>query len=319
MGLPGRPKSENRSAQHEGAPVSPAGRSKDQHHDAHHDAHHEGGPAGVNRDAATTVRGVPEPGELPELSLKRLGGQGPDALLLHGFGSDSLSWIVNQPALEGVAQLYALDLPGHGASHHDVGDGHVATLAERVADALDRRGLKRLHLIGHSLGGGIALLLAQSRPDLVASLVLIAPAGLGHAVDPNFLAAYPSLRSAIETEALLRQLVQQPRLIGRTLVARVIEQLERPHARIALRTVADGLARSSAALVDAAAAVAASDLPRLVVWGGNDRINPLSVDRLTRFGGESHIAPDVGHLPHVEAPRLVNAEIVRFLRQVHGG
>ena len=315
MGLPGRPKSENRSAQHEGAPVSPAGRSKDQHHDAHH----EGGPAGVNSDVATTVRGVPEPGELPELSLKRLGGQGPDALLLHGFGSDSLSWIVNQPALEGVAQLYALDLPGHGASHHDVGDGHVATLAERVADALDRRGLKRLHLIGHSLGGGIALLLAQSRPDLVASLVLIAPAGLGHAVDPNFLAAYPSLRSAIETEALLRQLVQQPRLIGRTLVARVIEQLERPHARAALRTLADGLARSSAALVDAAAAVAASDLPRLVVWGGNDRINPLSVERLTRFGGESHIAPDVGHLPHVEAPRVVNAEIVRFLRQVHGG
>lgn len=110
-----------------------------------------------------------------------------DVLLLHGFASDRLSWLANQPALEKAGLSVAvLDLPGHGASPMDVGGGSVETLAARVAEALDAQRAGALHIVGHSLGGGLALLLAEKRPGLVRSLTLIAPLGLGAGVDQDF-------------------------------------------------------------------------------------------------------------------------------------
>ena len=252
------------------------------------------------------------------IAFQSLGGDGPDALLLHGFGSDRMSWLANQSAIGAAASLYALDLPGHGASGMDVGDGGMETLAQRVATLLDRQGLRNLHLIGHSLGGGIAVILAAARPDLVASLVLIAPAGLGLAVDPKFLSAFPDLSAPDETEALLRRLVVRPRLIGKPLIALALEQLAKPGARQALRHIARGIEDGSEALATATAHVAASNLPRLVIWGEDDAINPVSEAKLAAFGGDTRLVPGAAHLPHIENPRLVNTEIANFLAR-HGG
>src|SRR5437763_10923264 len=163
--------------------------------------------------------GAPSPSGL---AWAELGGKGPKALLLHGFASDRLSWIANQPALEGVLSLASLDLLGHGESAMDVGDGDVATLAERVAAAMDERKLLGVHLVGHSLGGAIALVLAATRPELVASLVLIAPAGLGRQIDPVFLSEFPELSQPQEAQALLTRLVARPRLIGKPLISRAL-------------------------------------------------------------------------------------------------
>jgi len=244
-----------------------------------------------------------------------LGEEAPTALLIHGFGSDRMSWLANQPAIETVTAVAALDLPGHGASSMDVGDGLVATLSDRVAKLLDQRGYRKLHLIGHSLGGGISLMLAATRPDLVKSLTLIAPAGLGREIDPAFLAAFPALSGPAETEALLRRLVVRPRLIGKPLVSLVMQQLEKPGSRHALNLVADGLRQSADALAAATAGVVANETPRLVIWGEEDTINPISRERLAEFGGEVRLVPGAAHLPHVESPRIVNNEIVAFLTQ----
>jgi pimeloyl-ACP methyl ester carboxylesterase len=252
------------------------------------------------------------------ISFQALGGNGPNALLLHGFGSDRMSWLANQTALEGVVNLFALDLPGHGASGMEVGDGGVEALAARVAALLDRRALRKLHLTGHSLGGGVALMLAAARPELVASLALIAPAGLGQAIDASFLAAFPELSTPEASEALLRRLVVRPRLIGKPLIALVLEQLAKPGARQALRLIARGIEKGGAALDAAAARVAATALPRLIVWGENDAINPLSREKLAAFGGDLRLVAGAAHLPHVENPRLVNEEIVSFLTRVGG-
>jgi pyruvate dehydrogenase E2 component (dihydrolipoamide acetyltransferase) len=253
------------------------------------------------------------------VAIEALGGDGPDALLLHGFGADRLSWLANETAIGAVAKLYALDLPGHGASGMDVGDGALETLSRRIAEALDRKGLHRLHLIGHSLGGGLALMLAASRPDLVASLALIAPAGLGTVVDQAFLSEFPALSRAEETQALLRRLVVRPRLIGKPLIDLVLAQLARPGARSALTSIAEGIARVDYALNAAADRIAQSDLPRLVIWGEEDAINPLSSAKLAAFGGRALIVADAGHLPHVESPRRVNEAIVDFLTRQGGG
>jgi pyruvate dehydrogenase E2 component (dihydrolipoamide acetyltransferase) len=171
-------------------------------------------------------------------------------------------------------------------------------------------------MIGHSLGGGLALLLASNRPDLVASLSLIAPAGLGEGIDPTFLAEYPKLENAEETEALLHRLVVRPRLIAKLLVARVLEQLQKPGARVALRKVADGLANGAQALEGAAGRVAERGLPRLLLWGDSDGINPMSPERSTSFGGEFFVAPAAAHLPQIESVRFVNETIANFLKRL---
>lgn len=247
------------------------------------------------------------------IAYAELGGNGPKALMLHGFGSDRLSWLANQPTLEGVASLAALDLPGHGEFTMDVGDGDVATLAQRVAAVMDEQGLRGVHLIGHSLGGAIAIVLAASRPDLAASLALIAPAGLGRQIDPTFLSAFPEISRPDEAEALLKRLVVRPRLIGKPLISRVLAQLEKPGAREALRAVGQSIQRGSAALDAAIARVGNSGLPRLVVWGEQDGINPPSQPKLDAFGATVAFVPESGHLPQVESPRLVNARLVSFL------
>ncbi len=254
-------------------------------------------------------------------TLKRLGGVdqglGSDTLLLHGYGSDSLSWLLNQPALEPLGALHAVDLPGHGSAAVDVGDGRVDTLAARVAQVIDAAGLTRLNLVGHSLGGAVALRLAQDRPDLVGSLALIAPAGLGQGVDAGFLDGYPELDDPAQATALMQRLVVQPRLIGRVLVARVLAQLAEPARRDALRRIARGLRDEAEALAASAAAVGQIDtvtLPRLVVWGARDAINPHDAERLARFGGQTVLAPEAGHLPHIESAKFVNDALVAFLQ-----
>jgi pimeloyl-ACP methyl ester carboxylesterase len=240
-----------------------------------------------------------------------LGGEGPPALLLHGFGSDHLLWLANQQAIATVATVSALDLPGHGESSMDVGDGTIVALSAKLAAFLDRMGRRKLHLIGHSLGGGVALALAASRPDLVASLVLIAAAGLGRSVDEQFLASFSRLTTPEAAMALMRRLVVRPRLINNHMVARLLDHLQRPGAREALARIGDGLARSEEALARAAASVGAA--PRLVIWGEEDAISPPSQKRLIEFGGETMLVKEAGHLPHVEAPRSVNERIREFL------
>jgi pyruvate dehydrogenase E2 component (dihydrolipoamide acetyltransferase) len=246
-------------------------------------------------------------------ALRRVGGSGPDCLLLHGFGSDRLSWIGNVPALEPAVTVHVVDLPGHGDSRADVGSGSPAALTDWVEAAIETQGIRRLHLVGHSLGGGVALLLARRRPDLVHSLTLIAPAGLGAGIDTEFLAAYPTLDDVETATALLRRLVVRPHLIGRPIVQRALEQLARPGARDALTRIAAALIGSQAALEEAARTIADSTIPRTVIWGDSDRINPPSLSHLAHFGGQSHVIAGSGHLPHIESVKPVNKILAAFL------
>jgi len=113
---------------------------------------------------------------------------------------------------------------------------------------------------------------------------------------------------------LLERLVVRPRLINKHLVALVLAQLAKPGARQALKAIAEGILRGDAAIEAAAEAVAARALPRLVIWGEDDSINPLNQSKLAAFGGEREIVPGTAHLPHIEDPRRFNERIAAFLR-----
>ncbi len=250
---------------------------------------------------------------MASLAFKTLGGQGQDLVLIHGFGSDRLSWAGNVAALLPVARVHSLDLPGHGESTADVGDGSLQHLAGKVADTLKAQGIEKAHLLGHSLGGAIALELATEAPGSVMSLSLIAPAGLGSGIDHEFLRNYSELTTPEEAAVLLSRLVTKPLLINRMTVQRVLNQLAQPGTREALRRIAATLHNNEDTLARKAASVAQTGIARLVIWGERDAINPLEEARLSNFGGTSLIVPDAGHLPHVEGARQVNTALAEFV------
>jgi pimeloyl-ACP methyl ester carboxylesterase len=251
------------------------------------------------------------------LRIHALGGAGEPVLLIHGFAGDCLSWLANQHELARIASVHAVELPGHG-DERLTGEATVSAFADAVAASLAEAGIGPVHLIGHSLGGAVAVALAAEHPSLVRSIALIAPAGLGRGADSEFVARLPEARTAEELEPLLHSIVSRPRLINRQMVARVLAQLDEPGRREAYRAIGTHLGDLEATLADRTAFLAASPLPRLVVWGELDRTNPLDRERLAAFGGEQMIVEGAAHMPHVEAQRVVNERLLAFIEASSG-
>ncbi|WP_421723295.1 alpha/beta fold hydrolase [Bauldia sp.] len=247
------------------------------------------------------------------LSFVATDGDGPTVLLLHGFGADRLTWLLTQRAISEYASTIALDLPGHGRSDRDVGEGTVTALSDLVAGFLDGRGTGPVHIVGHSLGGAIALDLAHRRPDLVASLFLLAPAGIGGGIDPAFLSAVVAMETLDAASAVLGRLVIRQRLISPQMTTRVLAQMAQPGVRDALRVVADGLADLHNRFGDRLDAIGAAGIPIRVLWGDGDTINPLTPACAEALAVWLEVIDDTGHLPHIESPAEVNQAIRSFI------
>ena len=227
------------------------------------------------------------------------------ALLLHGFGADRLGWLANAPTLAGAARVLAPDLPGHGASADlEPGgfDAVLGTVRAAVRELLDGRAgaPARLHLVGHSLGGALAIALAADDALPVASLVAVAPAGLGTGIDVAWLRALVALEDEGAALAHLGRLVADPRMVSRQAAGALVAHLGRGGVREGLDALARDLDGLEARLGPAVAAVAARGVPRACVWGELDAVNPPDEARVAAFGGESVRLERAGHLPHVE-------------------
>jgi pyruvate dehydrogenase E2 component (dihydrolipoamide acetyltransferase) len=205
----------------------------------------------------------------------------------------------------------ALDLPGHGGSSHDVGDGGVATLARALDDFLAALGIERAHLVGHSLGGAVVLALALDRPERAASLTLLGPAGFGPEMHPTFI---PEFIAAADREAMGRVFGM---LFGRTtafvsrdlldaaLVQRRLAANDAALERIAAANFHDG--RQRFALKPRLGEVA---VPVKVVWGGADRIVPAAQTRALPGTVALHLFEGGGHMMHMEEPQAINRLIL---------
>lgn len=225
--------------------------------------------------------------------LTELGGEGPDLLLIHGYGSDSMAWSGMVAPLVKVRRVLAVDLPGHGKAPAEVGDGQVDTLARAVLDqVVDLQ--QPFDVLGHSLGGAVALAMHGLAPATLSSLSLMAPVGFGQGVDPGFLEAYPKAETEEALHPLLLQLVARPQLIQPAMVSYVLAGLDRPGRREALEVISDGIrTHKQLKLKD--------DIPINMIWGDQDRINPF-----TEIGGlpenaKLHLMQGCGHMPHLEA------------------
>jgi pyruvate dehydrogenase E2 component (dihydrolipoamide acetyltransferase) len=229
-------------------------------------------------------------------------------MLLHGFAADATTWSALVAELGRGRQLIRPDLPGHGGGA-PAGSGFEAVVAP-VLEALDAVEASRLHLVGHSLGGAVALALASARPARVASLTLIAPAGLGPEIDGR---AIDGLCRATRPESLLpwlHRLVADPRRIGDD-YARAAMAGRGETARAAQAALADRLFPDGTQAVDLRSALAECTLPLRVIWGRDDAILPWRQALAAPGPAALNLLPGVGHMPHVEAPETV----ARLLRE----
>jgi pyruvate dehydrogenase E2 component (dihydrolipoamide acetyltransferase) len=234
--------------------------------------------------------------------------------MLHGFGGRLENWSTNQVALADGRTVVALDLPGHGESSLDVGTGSLDELATVVLAFMDALGIDRAHLIGHSMGAALSLVLADREPQRVRSMTLVGPAGTGQKINADFIRGYIGARGPDEIALLLRLLYADPRRVTDALVRSVVEYKRRDGVVEALTKVASsryGATPSGRSLREVMGSV-----PTLVVWGLEDAvIPPPPPGEFKDTGVELHILPGCGHMVQEEAADEVNRLINDFLRR----
>ncbi len=244
----------------------------------------------------------------------KLGEGGEPVVLLHGFGGDLNIWLFNHEVLSAGRDVYALDLPGHGGSSKDVGDGTVGFLAGVVAGYMDALGLGRVHLVGHSLGGAVAAELALAEPGRVRSLTLVSSVGLGREINIGFLDGFARARRRGEVRPVLEALFADPVLVTRRLVEDVLRYKRLDGVDEALATIAAGLVAP-----DGTQAVAVRDRlasypgPLLVIRGPHDRIVPPGHADGLPGTVRVEIVDGTGHMPMMESPAEFNRLLLDFL------
>ena len=238
-------------------------------------------------------------------------GEGDVVLLIHGFGADVNGWMFNQPALAEKRQVIALDLPGHGRSAKNVGSGEVAFFGEIVTDFIGQKGFERVHLVGHSLGGGVALQ-AASHPSVV-SLTIIAPVGFGREINTGFLEGFLAAKRRKALQPVLEQLVADPGLISRDMLEDVLKFKRMDGVETALRTIISASFDDGSQTIDLRGTLANLSIPVTVIWGKADQIIPAGHSEGLPAGVAVEIIPDAGHIPQMEASAKINDLITATL------
>jgi pimeloyl-ACP methyl ester carboxylesterase len=258
-------------------------------------------------------------------------GSGPVVLLIHGMAGTCANW---EAVLEPLAinhTVIAPDFPGHGASAPGGGDYSLGSLASGLRDLMLALGHERATLVGHSLGGGVALQFTYQFPEMVERLALVSSGGLGPDVSPILrAAALPGAELFISATAGVGSKVGS--IVGRGLglvglrpstdLAEVtrgyatLTDAERRKAFVAtLRSVVGTQGQRVAALDKLYLADA---LPLLIVWGENDPIIPVDHARETHAQlptSRLEIFDDTGHVPQLERPGRFIAVLERFLAE----
>ena len=235
-------------------------------------------------------------------------------LLVHGYGGDRNSWLFLQEPLAARHRVYALDLPGHGTSAKDVGDGSVDLLADAVLGVLDAVGSDRAHLVGHSLGGAVVLAAAARSPGRIASLTLFAPAGFGPSISAGYVRGFAAAQTRRELKPLVGQLFADEQLVTRQVVDDLLAYKRLDGVDAALAALAETLLDGDEQRIDSAAAVRALGevVPVTVVWGSADRIIPAeqaSSVAAVAPGAAVRVIDGAGHMPHMERPAEAQAAV----------
>jgi pimeloyl-ACP methyl ester carboxylesterase len=252
-------------------------------------------------------------------------------LLVHGLGGTRHTWRHVIDSLADTHTVIAPDLPGHGDSDAPAGDYSLGAHAAALRDLLVALGLPTATVIGHSLGGGIAMQFAYQFPDRISRLVLISSGGLGTELTPMLRAA--TLPGA---QLVVAGLAHVPHGVARRLLLPTMSILPGVVAGQDADPLADGLRglgdrRQRRAFIRTARSVInwrgqtvsatrqlglMGDLPMLVAWGSHDKtIPPYHHQAAARELPHAHLLEitGAGHYPHESAPDQLLPPLQAFL------
>jgi pimeloyl-ACP methyl ester carboxylesterase len=251
----------------------------------------------------------------------RIAGSGPAILLIHGIGDNSTTWHGIQAKLAQRFTVIAPDLLGHGRSDKPRADYSVAAYANGMRDLLSVLDIERVTIVGHSLGGGVAMQFAYQFPHLVERLILVSVGGVTK--DVNFVLRMASLPIGSEAMALLRLPLVLPavqvlgQLVGKAIgtkglgndlsnVFRILDDLPEPTASAAfsrtLRAVVDWRGQI-VTMLDRCYLTKA--IPVQIIWGTRDVVVPVSHAQMAHAampGSRLEIFEGSGHFPFHEDP-----------------
>jgi len=259
----------------------------------------------------------------------RMMGDGPPLLLIHGLSDSSATWAPVLPLLAEHHLVIAPDLLGHGASDKPRADYAVAAYACGMRDLLAVLDIDRVTVVGHSLGGGIAMQFAYQFPERCERLVLVGSAGVGREVHPllrlassplaepglAFLTA-PPVRSAVRA---LAPLLRVGLRLGRDFdyVLDRYRCLTSPTARKAfLRTLRAGVDMNGQVITMLDRCYLTVGMPTLILWGAQDHVIPVEhafTAHRAMPGSELEIFETSGHFPHQDEPERFAKTIESFI------
>jgi pyruvate dehydrogenase E2 component (dihydrolipoamide acetyltransferase) len=229
-------------------------------------------------------------------------------LLIHGFGGDLDNWLFNADVLAEAATVHALDLPGHGQSAKALGDPTVSGLAKVVLSFMDAVKIDRAHLVGHSLGGAIAMEIARTSKNRVKSLTLISTAGLGPDINMDYVNGFVTAASRRDLKPVLENLFADGSLVSRQMVDDLLKYKRLDGVGDALAALKNGVFAGGRQTANLSEALKSSGVPALVIWGAEDKIIPAQHAKAAS-GAKVEIIEGAGHMAQMEQAGKVNGLI----------
>jgi pimeloyl-ACP methyl ester carboxylesterase len=249
----------------------------------------------------------------------RVAGSGPPLLLIHGIGDSSRTWDEIMPTLARNHLVVAPDLLGHGDSAKPRADYSVAAYANGMRDLLGVLGIDRVTLVGHSLGGGVAMQFAYQFPDRTERLVLVASGGVGSGVSPMLRAAalpgahlalaalrLPGARATVGLAVELLERLDTGLGVDAVDLRRIVDALPDQTARAAfirtLRSVVDWRGQV-VTMLDRSYLV--RGMPTMLMWGARDSVVPMGHAHKAHAampGSRLEIFDAAGHFPFRSDP-----------------
>ncbi|MBI1619907.1 alpha/beta fold hydrolase [Aquamicrobium zhengzhouense] len=235
-------------------------------------------------------------------------------VLLHGFGADHTAWRRIQPELAKATLAVAYDLPGHGGSLDFAGAGPAKNAAVAVINDLKGRAIERVHLVGHSMGGAVACLVALFEPSLVASLTLLSPGGFGPDINHRLLTRYAAADSEEQITFCLEAMTGWYSGVDPEVVRHLVKVRARAEQRLKLIEIAEGLAKDGRQGQLPLDKLGALRIVTSVVWGELDNVLPVKQLQGLPDSFKVHRCSELGHMLPDEAP----GEMTRIILETCG-
>lgn len=230
----------------------------------------------------------------------RIIGTGSPLALIHGFGVSGHVWQRVLPYLAQQHQVFIVDLPGYGRSTYREtrASWQLREMAPLLATWLQRMRLSSVHLMGHSMGGAIAIHLAAQNPELVKSLTLVDAAGM------PFRSTFPALA--------VRSVHSFVQLKNGSYPLPLVRDVLRPRVRLFWQ----GATQMTSS--DFRAEIATLTMPTLIIWGEQDILVPISLGYELRDALPQAVFVPIshsGHRPMLAQPALMSGVVLAFLAE----